>query len=205
MAIQLYSWPRSSGTRVQWALEEIGVPYDYVTLDREKGEHKTTGYLAINPNGKVPALVDDGVTYFESLAILLYLAERYGVERGLWPAAGQDRADALSWTVWSMIELNTFVMRYIYHGLDTPISFKREDRSKAEADWAFATLARHLDMLERRLTTREHVCGAFSLVDVSHATSLRFARAQGVQLDKHPAITAWLGRCSNRPAVAKLQ
>ena len=66
MGIKLYSWPRSSASRVHWALEELGVPFELVTLDRHKGEHQAPTYLAINPNGKVPALVDDGQPYFES-------------------------------------------------------------------------------------------------------------------------------------------
>ena len=85
MGIKLYSWPRSSASRVHWALEELGVPFELVTLDRHKGEHQAPAYLAINPNGKVPALVDDGQPYFESLAILLHLGETYGVDRALWP------------------------------------------------------------------------------------------------------------------------
>lgn len=79
MAIKFYSWPRSSGARVQWALEELGVGYEYVELDPKKQEHRTPQYLAINPHGKVPGLVDGDLTLFESGAILLYLGERYGV------------------------------------------------------------------------------------------------------------------------------
>ena len=81
MSIRLYSWPNSSGSRIHWALEELGVPYEHVVLDRAKGEHRAPAYLAINPNGKVPGLVDGGQPYFESLAILLHLAESYGRER----------------------------------------------------------------------------------------------------------------------------
>src|SRR5580765_2624054 len=133
MAIKFYSWPMSSGARTQWALEELGVPYEYVQLDRSKGEHRAPAFLAINPNGKVPALVDDGVAYFESLAIALHLGERYGVERGLWPRDGKDHADALSWSVWAMMELQYNLREYMYHGLATPISYKPEGQSKAAA------------------------------------------------------------------------
>jgi glutathione S-transferase len=205
VTIQLYTWPRSSGARVQWALEELGLPFEVKLLDRTKGEHKAAAYLAINPNGKVPALVDDGTSYFESLAIMLHLGERHGVERGLWPAAGQDRADALSWTVWSMTELASFVMRCIYHGLDTPISFPAEERSKAEAAWAQKTLTGHLDMLQARLATREYIGGAFSLVDVMAASTLMFGKTMGVSLDAHPKVASWLERCTARPALARVK
>lgn len=67
MTIKLYSWPRSSGTRVAWALEELGVPYEYIKLDPKKQEHRSPEYLALNPHGKVPALVD-GSQIFSSPA-----------------------------------------------------------------------------------------------------------------------------------------
>jgi glutathione S-transferase len=206
MTVKLYSWPQSTGARIQWALEELGVPYEYVTVDRAAGEHRTDAYLALNPNGKVPTLVDDGVAYFESLAILLYLGERYGVARGLWPAGGQERADAMSWSVWSTVELTTFVMRVIYHGLATPMSFRAEEQSKAEADWARGMLTRHLGMLEKRLTSREFWGGsAFSLVDVTLASPLRLATRVGISVEEFPAVRGWLERCVARPAVATLR
>jgi glutathione S-transferase len=205
MAIRLYSWPMSSGARVQWALEEIGVPYEYVQLDRSKGEHKAAEYLAINPNGKVPALVDDGVTYFESLAITIYLGEKYGADKKLWPAGGQDRADALSWSVWSMTELQVYAIRYVYHGLDSRISYKPEDRSKAAAEFNLASTTRNLGMLEARLATRDYVLGTFSLVDVLAGSTVRFSKMMGIPTDAFPNVNAWVGRLSSRPALANVR
>jgi len=102
MTIQLYSWPRSSGTRIACALEKLNIPYQYVEVDREKQEHRLPRYLAVNPHGKVPALVDGGETYFESAAILLHLGYRYGTAKRLWPEPSDpNHADALCWTVWA--------------------------------------------------------------------------------------------------------
>ena len=125
MSIRLYGWPRSTASRVHWALEELGVGYEYVTLDHKKGENRAPAYLAINPGGKVPGLVDGGQAYFESAAIILHLGETYGRERGLWPAAGAGaaRADALCWTVWGTTELHVYMMQWLYHGVDTPVSY----------------------------------------------------------------------------------
>src|SRR3954467_8131253 len=100
MSIRLYGWPHSTASRVHWALEELGVSYEYIELDRKKGDNRAPAYLAINPTGKVPGLVDGGQGLFESVAILLHLAETYGRERGLWPGAGASHAEALCWTVW---------------------------------------------------------------------------------------------------------
>src|SRR5262245_19976441 len=77
MSIRLYGWPRSTASRVHWALEELGVNYEYVTLDEKRGDNRKPDYLAISPAGKVPGLVDDGQPYFESVAIILHLGETY--------------------------------------------------------------------------------------------------------------------------------
>jgi glutathione S-transferase len=205
MTIRFYSWPRSSGTGSHWALEELGLEYEYVRLDRAKGEHRAAAYLAINPNGKVPALVDGEERYFESLAIVLHLAERYGAAKGLWPAGGSQRAEALSWTTWSATELQPFMLQYIYHGLDAPMSFDPPDRSQAAAAYSLANSTWHLDMLENRLRDRPFVMGAFSLADIPIAAALGFGVMLGVPLGERPAVRAWLDRCSGRPARARVE
>jgi len=205
MAIRFYSWPQSSGLGAHWALEELGLAYEYVRLDRSKSEHRSAEYLAINPNGKVPALVDGEESYFESLAILLHLAERYGAVKGLWPAVGNQRAEALSWTTWSTTELMPFMLQYIYHGLDAPMSFDPPDRSKAAAEYSFANSTWHLDMLENRLRDRQFVMGAFSLADIPIAAALGLGIMLGVPLGKRPAVRAWLDRCNGRPARARVE
>jgi glutathione S-transferase len=199
--IKLYSWPGSSGTRVAWALEELGLPYEYVAVDGKKGEHRSAEYLKLNPHGKVPTLVDDGEHLFESGAILLYLGAKYGVEKKLWPAGkGQSRVDAVCWTVWSMTELGSYMMQYLYHGLDTPVSFKPADRSKAAADYSHSQLDRLLAALEARLEGRDYLLGTFSLVDVAAASWLALGAMFGLKLDQYPRVAAWCKRCTERPA-----
>lgn len=199
--IRLYSWPQSSGTRVAWALEELGLPYDYVLLDAKKGEHRRAEYLKLNPHGKVPALVDGEEHLFESGAILLHLGARYGIEKNLWPVSRtQARADAICWTVWAMVELGPYMLQYLYHGLDTPVSFKPADRSKAAADYSRSQLERLLAALDARLEGRQYVLDAFSLVDVAVASWLAFGTAFGVDLERWPRVAAWLKRCVERPA-----
>ena len=204
MAIKLYSWPRSSGTRIAWALEELGLAYEYVRLDAAKGEHRAPDYLAINPYGKVPALVDGEQTFFESGAILLHLGDKYGIDKRLWPGGtGQMRADALSWTVWSMAEFGPTLMQVLYHGLDTPVSYKPQDRSRAAAEYSLSQFNRGLDAMEKRLETREHLLGDFTLVDIAAASWLRIGTAFGIQLATHPRVAGWLGRCAARPALQR--
>jgi glutathione S-transferase len=201
MAIKLYSWPGSSGTRVAWALEELGLQYEYVKLDPKKQEHRSPEYLALNPHGKVPALVDGSQTFFESGAILLHLGNKYGVERNLWPASGgQARADAISWTVWAVAELGPYMMQYLYHGLDTPVSYRSEDRSKAAGDYNLLQFNRQLDALEARLGSREYLLSTFSLVDVAAASWLALGTMFGLKLDRHARVAGWCERCAERPA-----
>ncbi len=204
MAIQLHSWPRSSGTRVSWALEELGLPYEYVEIDASKDEHRSARYLALNPQGKVPALVDNGRNFFESGAILLHLGETYGRSRRLWPEAGsQDAADALSWTVWGSVELFGHMMQYLYHGLDTPASYDRKDRSQAAADYSLSQLKRCLDALEARLGEREHILGNFTLVDIACVSGLLFGTRLGLSVSDYPRVTAWANRSGARPALQR--
>jgi glutathione S-transferase len=201
MAIELYSWPRSSGTRVSWALEELGVPYKYVELDPKKQEHHAPKFLAINPHGKVPALVDDGQRFFESAAILLHLGEKYGVAKNLWPAPGsQAHADALCWTVWASCELVAYMMQYLYHGLDTPVSYRPQDRSKAAAEYCLSQLGRQLRALEAQLQERDYLFGGFSLADVAAGSALALGVALGLGLEQYPRTAAWCRRCTDRPA-----
>lgn len=204
MTIRLHSWPRSSGTRVAWALEELGVRYEYIEVNAQQLEHRSPHYLAINPQGKVPALIDGDQTYFESVAILLHLGDKYGTEKQLWPTGGgQARADALSWTVWGTTELGSHLLQWMYHGLDTPVSFEPTDRSKAAAEYSRSQFVRCLDALHTRLDGREHLLGAFSLVDIACVSWLQFGGKLGVALDGHPRVATWLARCSQRPALAR--
>ena len=201
MSIRLYGMPRSTAGRVRWALEELGASYDYVELDRAKGETRTPEYLAINPTGKVPGLVDGGQAYFESAAIILHLGETYGRARGLWPGEGAPRAEALCWTIWSTTELSAYQMQWLYHGVDTPVSYAPADRSRATADYNHGQFLRNLDALEARLAGRDHLLGgAFSLADIPAAAALLNGLALGGSVEGRKNVTAWLERCRARPA-----
>ncbi len=201
MTIKLYSWPMSSGTRIAWALEELALPYEYVQLDAKKQEHRSPEMLAVNPHGKVPALADGTLKLFESGAILLYLGNRYGAAKGLWPESkGQAHVDAVCWTVWAMTEIGTYMMQYLYHGLDSPVSYQPQDRSKAAAAFNRAQLDRLLDTLETRLEGRDCLMGGFSLVDVAAASWLLLGAQLGLPLEGRPRVAAWCKRCAERPA-----
>jgi glutathione S-transferase len=189
---------------VEWALEELGVPYERVVLDRAKGEHRAPEYLSIHPSGRVPALVDGDVRLFESAAIIAWLGEKYGAEKGLWPRNDRERAEALSWTVWTVGDLSAHMMQFVYHGLGSPVSYTPEQRSQAAGEYSHGQFMRSLDALEQRLSDREFVLGTFSLVDVAAASILGFGKMLGVDFGNRKSVGAWLDRCSARPARARV-
>ena len=110
--IKLYGQTRSRANRCLWALEEIGVPYELVPIDTNKGENDKPEFLAINPNGRIPALVDGDLKLFESMAINLYLARKYG--KDLWPSTEAGEAHALQWSFWGTAEVEPFLITLLY-------------------------------------------------------------------------------------------
>src|ERR1700693_5447386 len=93
----------STAVRTAWSVEEMEVPCERVKVDIRKKETKTEAFLKLNPNGVVPLLVVDGTPIFESTAILLYLGETYGVDKGLYPPPGLKRAETLKWVIWANV------------------------------------------------------------------------------------------------------
>src|SRR5689334_19509291 len=114
MSLTFYYSPMSSASRVQWTLAELGVPHEAVRLDLRAGDQRKPEFLAVNPNGKVPTIVLDGTPMFEAIAIQIALGERYGVEKGLWPAPGtSEHYQALTWLAWGQVSLTTAFLRYM--------------------------------------------------------------------------------------------
>src|SRR5215510_10115260 len=138
--IKLYGIPASRASRSLWMLEELGVPYENVRVSF-MGDAQKPEYLAINPNGKIPALDDDGLVLFESLAINLHLARKYGKE--LWPASPDDQSRAIQWSIWAMTEVEPPVMTVLRNRAFLP----EPQRSEAEATAGEVALARPVNVL----------------------------------------------------------
>jgi len=206
MSITLYYTPMGSATRVHWALEELGVPFEKVRLQLDKGDQKKPEYLAINPNGKVPALVDGDLKLFESLAILLHLGDRYGAATGLWPASGTDaRSEAYVWSVWSMVEVQHNAFEYIRHaGSHARMSFPRDKQVKDAAERAHGAWRSAMRILDERLAGREYLLGSgFTLVDVAAASVVGVGPMIANLPVDEKRVADWLARCQSRPALAK--
>ncbi|MEZ4453454.1 MAG: glutathione S-transferase family protein [Nannocystaceae bacterium] len=200
MALTFYYSPQSNATRVHISLAELGIPYETVQLDLRAGDQRRPEFLALNPNGKVPTIVDDGTPMFESVAIQIHLGERYGVERGLWPAAGTpERMLALTWLVWGQVTLGATIYRYM---LNTSQWVPAELHHAGQAEAAMKESLGLLGILDRHLAGRDYLTGSnYSLADADLASVLGWSLAvTRIDTAALPNLKAWLGRCTSRPA-----
>ena len=201
MSLTFYYAPMSSATRIHWALEELGIAYDKVKVDLGAGDQKKPEYLALNPNGKVPLVVDEGVPIFESVAILIYLGERYGVDKGLFPEATMKRAEALKWIAWAGVTLGETGGRLMRN---TSERFPAEERNPAAGERAKKELTEELAMVDKALEGKDYLLGdKFTFADLAIAGFVPFLARLGVDLGPYKNIQAWVGRCTGRPALAK--
>jgi GSH-dependent disulfide-bond oxidoreductase len=192
--IDLYTAPTPNGHKASIMLEELGVPYTVHAINLMKGEQKKPEYLKLNPNGRIPTIVDDGFAVFESGAILVYLAEKYG--RFL-PAGTRARSQVMQWLMFQMGgigpmqgQANVF-FRYWHEKYQPAI-----DRYQNET-------RRLYEVLERQLEGREYLCDEYSIADIANFTWVNIHAWSGVTLDGLPWVQAWRERIRARPAVQR--
>lgn len=193
--ITLYGVPGSRAFRTIWMLEELGVPYDNVPTHFATGDTKKPEYLAINPNGHIPALADDGEIYWESMAINLYLAKKY--DKGLAATTLADEAHAIQWSFWAMTEVENPLIEVLMHRMFLP----SEQRDPKLADAGIEKLQKPFGVLDRHLAGRRYVLGdRYGVADVNVASVLSWAPMVGIDLSAFPALGKWLLECTSRPA-----
>jgi glutathione S-transferase len=198
--IKLYGVTRSRALRCRWMLEELGVPYEQVPVGFADGGTRKPEFLKVNPNGHIPALDDDGVVLFESLAINLYLARKYDGGKGLWPASIADEGRLYQWSLWAMTELEEPTLTALMHKLILP----EAQRDAAKAANAIERAAKPLSVLDGALAGRGHLLGdAFTAADLNVAGVMSFARLAKIDLAPTPNVKAWVERCWARPAFAR--
>ncbi|MDB4936539.1 MAG: Glutathione S-transferase [Labilithrix sp.] len=200
MSLVFHYAPWSSAITCLWAIEELGVPCERVKLDLQAKQTHTPEFLALNPNGKVPLLVHDGVPIFESIAILAHLGETFGVEKKLFPAPGIARAQALQWLAWSNAALRDAAVRYMTNTAD---QFPAEQRNAKVAELAKAETNKLFAILDKHLAGKQWMVGdTFTLVDAHVAGAVTWISGMGFDTKALPALDAWLERCKARPAFA---
>ena len=195
--LKIYGTSGSRALRTLWAAEECGVEFEHLPT-HFIGEAQEKSYLALNPNGKVPTLVDGDLVLFESMAINLYLAEHYG--GALWPETKNGRALALQWSVWGIAEVENHTIPIVWEYM-----FKNSDaeRDMVTIEKHRDALGRPLRMLNRHLSENTYLLGdQFSIADVNVAGTVSLAR---IDWSPYPEIERWQASCQERAAFKRAQ
>lgn len=195
--IDLYTAPTPNGWKVSCALEEMGLPYNVITVNLMAGDQKRPDYLRLNPNGRIPTIVDhdnDDFVVFESGAILLYLAEKTGQ---LLPEDARQRSQVIQWLMFQMSgvgpmmgQANVF-FRYFPEKIQPAI-----DRYQNESK-------RLLTVLDTQLEGRDYLVDDFSIADIANWCWVRTHAWSGVAIDDLKNLQNWIARIQERPACAK--
>jgi glutathione S-transferase len=192
--MKLYEFAPTRSIRVRWTLQELGVDYESVTVNLLAGEHRSPEFLEINPAGKLPVLVDGDLVLTESVAIVLYLAEKYS-SQGLMPAGLKDRAQLNRWLLFAATELEQPLWRISRHTMLYP-----EDRRLPEdvilAGEDFKAMA---SVLEAHMDGKQFVLGdRVTVADFVTAYTLDWANEDQL-LDGFPTLLAYMNRMYARP------
>lgn len=194
--IDYYAAPTPNGYKVSIMLEETGLPYRAIKVDLYAGEQKNPDFLKINPNGKIPVIVDHdaGITVSESGAILIYLAEKSGK---FLPTEAGPRHSVIQWVFFQMASIGPMIGQ-LWHfiELDPPVHYGTK-RYRNEA-------MRICKLVEARLAESPYLGGgSYSIADIAAWPWLRAFPSLGVDTDLYPHLQRWLTEISGRPAVKR--
>jgi GSH-dependent disulfide-bond oxidoreductase len=197
--IQLYSWKTPNGRKVSVMLEEIALPYEVHAVDLGKRQQFTPEYLAINPNNKIPSIIDtDGpggkpLTLFESGAILMYLAEKTGK---FWPQDMRKRYEVIQWLMFQMGGVGPMFGQANYF-------FRLEEKVPYAIDRFHKEALRLYRVLEQELSKKEFLAGEYSIADIATYPWVGRHDIHQVKLEDFPSVKRWFDTISARPAVQK--
>ncbi len=204
MALKIYGIAASRASRPLWVLEELGVPYERVKVDYKDGGTRKPDMLAINPNGHIPALDDDGIVVWESMACSLYLARKFA-DHGELKLGAQDlkeEAEILRWTFWSVTELEKDALTVLMHRLAMPA----DGRDANLAEQAEKRVMVPLRVLEAHLARQPWLGGErFTVADINVASIAAWIRPAAAVMANFPAVQAWLKKCLDRPAQQRVR
>ena len=191
--IRLHGLAASRTLRVIWMLNELGLPYEHDPISFSDERLRQAPFTDINPNGRIPALEVDGFAIYESMAINLYLADRFG--GALAPASAEERGLATQWSFWVMTEIERDITTWVVNARLKP----EGERDPAAAQAALAALQRPLQALETSLKGRAYLVGdRFTVADLNVAAVMY--RGLLMDLAAYPGVCAGLQRCWSREA-----
>ena len=194
--IKLYGYPQTRSVRVAWALEEAGAEYDYQLINLRNGDHKKPEFLAINPCGKIPSLVDGGQAISESAAICTYIAEKFPAAK-LIPTEAKARAEYFQWLFFVVAELEVHLWTAAKHDRILPED-KKVPAVVSTSFWEFDKAAA---ILSAHLQGKAYLAGEqFTAADIVCVSVLHWAHHVKIKLDD--TLLAYMNRLSERPALA---
>jgi glutathione S-transferase len=185
--------------RCLWMLEEIGQPYELIEKTTRADDLQSAEYLRLNPNARIPTLIDGDVVLWESMAINLYLAQKY---EGPMHCDAKVLGIAAQWSFWMMLEMEALLLEFMEHRAVLP-EFAR-DASKAERGELL--LRKPLSVLDGALKQQSHLAGeAFTVADLNVASILAWGKMGRLNFSAHPALAKWLDACLARPAYGRVR
>ena len=192
--LQIYGIARTRAFRALWVAKELGLDYEHLPIEIGDAGARSPEFLAINPNGRLPFIVDDGFVLFESLAITLYLAKKHALGT-LYPATLEGEAKTWQWSLWAVTEVDRGVNIWSLHAVRLP----PDERDAGKREEALQILAAPFKVLDAALTMQPYLLGSeFSIADLNVAAVI--SRAVDMDLSAAPNLKAWLKRCLIRPA-----
>ena len=190
--LRIYGIARTRAFRALWIAKELGLDYEHIPVEIGAAGARQPEYLAINPNGRLPAIDDDGFVLWESLAITLYLAKKHG---RLYPTTLEGEAKAWQWSLWSVQEVDRGVNIWSLHAVRLP----PEDRDPQRLAEALKVIEAPFRVLDGALNGRSYLLGDhFTVADLNVAAVI--SRAIDMDLAATPRLGDWLRRCLERPA-----
>ncbi len=194
--LKLYGIANSRAFRSIWAVEEMGLDYEHVGTTFSE-DSKTEEYLDVNPNGRIPALVDGDLKLFESMAINMYLGETYATH--LLPQDAKGRARTWQWSIWGISEIEPLQMQIVVEKFFTP-----EDRKNPKVvTRAERGLARPLKVLDGVLSSQSYLLGdEFTLADLNLAGVMDLFNMIRLDISEWQHVKRWLDACYARPSYA---
>ena len=196
--VEIYGSVRSSTGRCIWCLEEVGVPYQNIPVDMKNKQHKSLDFLKLNPNGKVPVLKDGSFFLYESMAINLYLAEKY--KPSLFGNSTEEKALAYQWSFWAHSDLQDPLIQIFIQKVFVPEE-KRDQNIIADN---LEKLPRLFEILNQALTGKKYLTGSeFGIADLNVCSVVHIAGAIGFEISHFSDVSNWSQAISERPAFKK--
>jgi len=193
-SLRIYGIARTRAFRALWVAGELGLDHEHLPIEIGEAGARSAESLSLNPNGRLPFIVDEGFVLFESLAITLYLAKKHSCG-GLYPGSLRDEAKAWQWSFWAISEVDRGVNIWSLHAVRLP----PRERDAAKREEALAVLAAPFRVLDAAVAVQPYLLGdAFTVADLNVAAVI--SRAVDMDLSAVPHLKDWLARCLERPA-----